>query len=170
MRHRRMLAPINTIKHYVHRSNTTTTSGNVAAVVVADAVVAPATTNAFDVKEGSIIKAIYFELWALSIASTGVTNSFTLIIEKVPSNLASVTAAQIVNLGAYTNKKNILYTTQGVSGAAIDGNNALPVSRFWLKIPKGKQRMGLGDRIVMSFASVGASYNTCGVSTYKEYI
>ncbi len=170
MPHRRMLAPINTIKHYVHRSNTGVSTGTVASIVIADAVVAPATSNAFDVKEGSIIKAIWFELWAVSIASTGVTNSFTAIIEKVPSNLASVTAGQIVNLGAYTNKKNILYSTQGVSGAVIDGSNALPVVRFWLKIPKGKQRMGLGDRIVLSFASVGATYNTCGVSTYKEYI
>lgn len=166
---RRMLAPINANKHYVHRANTVVTSAAISAHTVVDATVAPATSNAQDVEEGSIVKAIHLEYWLLSNGATGSDCQFVFIIEKVPSNLASVTAAQILNLGAYTNKKNILFSSQGVIGAAVDGQGALPVFNSWILIPKGKQRMGLGDRIVCSFSPIGENTNFCGLATYKEY-
>ncbi len=170
MRHsRRLVAPINTVKHYVHRQNTATVSAGLASIVAVDAVVAPATASADQVKEGSIVKAIFFELWILSQGATGTFVQFDLIIEKVPSNLASVTAAQLVNLGSYTNKKNILYATQGIIASAVDGQAAFPLLKGWQLIPKGKQRMGLGDRIVMSFTPTGQTCNNCGLMVYKEW-
>ncbi len=169
MRHsRRLVAPINTIKHYVHRANTGTASAVVVAIVVVDAV-SGAAANSFDVKEGSIVKAIHFDMWCLAQGASGTFTQLNLIIEKVPSNVASVTAAQIVNLGAYTNKKNILYSFQGVIGAEVDGQASLPMVPGWLLIPKGKQRMGLGDRVVLSFSPIGQTANTCGLMTYKEW-
>ncbi len=164
-----MVAPINTVKHYVHRQNTATVSAGIASIVIVDAVVAPATANSFNVKEGSLVKAIHYELWLISQGATGTFTQFDVIIEKVPSNQDSVTAAQIVNLGAYTNKKNILFSSQGVIGAGVDGQGALPVIRGWLLIPKGKQRMGLSDRIVLSFSPTGQTTNNCGLFTYKEW-
>ncbi len=164
-----MLAPINSNKHYVHRTNIVVNSAAIDPEVVVDAVVAPASTNAFDVEEGSVVKAIHFEYWLLSNGATGSDTQFVVIVEKVPSNLASVTAAQILNLGAYTNKKNILFTSQGVLGAGVDGQGALPVLNSWILIPKGKQRMGLGDRVVISFSTIGENVNWCGLATYKEF-
>ncbi len=168
-RHRRMVAPIQTIKHYVHLANTVVSSGAIISIVIVDSVVAPATGNAFDVKEGSIVKAVHVEYWLANNGASSQTGQFNFIIEKVPANQASVTAAQILNLGAYTNKKNILFTSQGIQGSAIDGQSALPVVRDWMLIPKGKQRMGLSDRIVVSFAPVGIDFQVCGVTIYKEY-
>ncbi len=166
-RHRRMLAPIVSRKHYVHRTNVSLASGALTANLVADAVVAPATTNAFDVIEGSVIKAVHIEMWYRSGGVAGSTTQFILIVEKLPTGNPIMTAAQSLNLGAYPNKKNILYTTQGVIGGT--DSNSVAVLRDWVLIPKGKQRMGLGDRIVVNVSTVGQAMNNCGLFTYKEF-
>ncbi len=168
-RHRRMLAPINANKHYVHRTNATFTSGSINNNVLVDAVFAPANTNAFDVEEGSVVKAIHIEHWLQNEGASGTSTQCTYIVEKVPSNQAAVSAAQLANLGGYPNKKNILFSFQGNLSAAVDGAPSVNIANGWLLIPKGKQRMGLGDRLVASFTSVGESVNICGLATYKEF-
>ncbi len=164
-----MVAPINSIKHYVHRVNTSVASGAILNDTVVDAVVAPATTNAFDVVQGSQIKAVYIEMWVLGNGATGTTCQFNLAIIKLPSNLTEPTFSNLVNLGGWTNKKNVLYTTQGVMGSNADGTAAIPAYRAWIKIPKGKQRMGLGDRIIVAIGATGQALQACGIYTYKEY-
>ncbi len=164
-----MLAPINSNKHYVHNTNAVIASGAVRSSTLVDAVVAPATSNAFDVEEGSLVKAIWVEHWLLGNGAAGTNTQFTLIVEKCPSNIASATAAEMANLGAYTNKKNIMFSSQGVIGSGKDGQSAIPIIRNWLKIPKGKQRMGLSDRIVLTILATGTILQDCGIQTYKEY-
>ncbi len=166
---RRMVAPINANKHYVHLTNGETGSGGLFTQNIAVAVVAPATSNAFDVEEGSIVKAVFIELWCAGAGGTGADTQFSASVEKRPSDAPIMTPAQSLNLGAYKNKKNILYFTQGVIGAHVDGNQGVPLLRQWFKIPKGKQRMGLGDRIVLNIGTVGTGINRCGFMTYKEY-
>ncbi len=169
-RFKRMLAPIVSVKHYVHRTNVTVTSGTIENVVLADAVtVASAGGNAFDVTEGSVVKAVHLDYWVLNIGASNTNTQWTAILEKVPSNQTAATAAQLANLGAYTNKKNILHSFQGNIAAAVDGNGGIPFLQGWFKIPKGKQRMGLGDRLVVSAVSTGVSIRICGLCTYKEY-
>ncbi len=168
MRHRRMLAPINSVKHYVHNTNTTLASNAVKSLVIVDAAKAPATTNDSDVKEGAVVKAVFIEQWIMSKAVTGATTQFGFLVEKVPANQASVTPAQIVTLNAYNNKKNILYFTQGVIGDIE--TNSIPVFRQWILIPKGKQRFGLSDRLVATVFTLGNAIQTCGFATFKEYI
>ncbi len=170
MRHRSMQAPINSRKHYVHSTNSATASGAIRAIVAVNAVVSPASGTAADVVEGAVVKAVHFEHWILSTGGTGTTNQFGLIVEKVPAGQTAVTAAQLNNLGSYPNKKNVFYSTQGVLSNFIDGQNAVPILRDWLLIPKGKQRMGLGDRVVMTLTPTGQALNNCGLITYKEYI
>ncbi len=168
-RRRRMVAPINSIKHYVHRTNSGVGTGAIQTNIVADAVVAPATANAFSVHEGAIIKAVFIEFWVVNTGSTGNDTQFIMIIEKSPGGNAVMTAAEATNLGAYDNKKNILYVTQGNLTAEVDGGIAVPLFRNWIMIPKGKQRFGLGDRLFVHFEPVGQTCNVCGIFTYKEY-
>ncbi len=168
MRHRRMLAPINTVKHYVHKAVSVTASGALSTTNLVRAVVAPATANAANVKEGSIVKAVYIEMWINADTATGDDAQFVLIVERKPGNQTDMTAAQSTNLGAYPNKKNILYTTQGVLAAGIDGAQSVPVIRNWVLIPKGKQRFGLDDSLQVHVSAVGA-LKTCGIATFKEY-
>ncbi len=165
-----MVAPINSVKHYVPRANVSLASGAGQANVVVNSVVAPAQTTAADVKEGAVVKAVHLEYWLWGGGTTGVDTQFVIVVEKAPSARASIGAAEMLNIGAYANKKNIFYQSQGVIGAGVDGSQAIPVIRDWLLIPKGKQRFGFGDRLVVSFTTVGSSIQICGQATFKEYI
>ncbi len=169
MRHRKMLAPINTNKHYVHRTNQGVGTGTISVHDVVSSVVAPAAASAEQVRQGAIVKAIHLEYWLWNAGATTVDSQFNFIVLKLPSGNVDPTAAQLNNLGSYENKKNIFFSSQGVLGPGIDGQGALPVIRDWMLVPKGKQRMGLGDKIVVAFTPSGATMQFCGIITYKEY-
>ncbi len=167
MRHRRMLAPINSVKHYVQMENASIASAARRSFVLIDATAAPATSTTADVKEGSIVKNVFIESWVKSVADAGTDTKFQFAIEKVPAGQTPLTFAQMNNLQAYDNKKNILYYSQGVLGDKT--TNSIPIVRNWFKIPKGKQRMGLGDRLIVAISATGFALSNCGFSTYKEY-
>ncbi len=160
-------SPIVSRKHYVHRSNTQLASGVIQNNIVVESVVSPATAAASEVKEGSVVKAVYVEMWVGGAGLSGNSTQFNLTLEKISSDGPVMTFSQSLNLGAYPNKKNIFYTTQGV--LAGEDVQTIPIIRNWVLIPKGKQRMGLSDRIMLNIAASGQNIDTCGIFTYKEY-
>ncbi len=162
-----MAAPINSIKHYVARPSQVIATGAISNFVAVDAVVAPATAATKEVTEGAVIKAIYVEMWLGSNEAAGSESQFVLTVEKKRDAEPDMTNAQALNLQAYPNKKNILFTSQGIVGSlAVSG--AIPIIRNWVMIPKGKQRFGLDDQFLINVAAVGA-LQLCGITTYKEY-
>ncbi len=160
-----MKAPIHSTKHYVQmtRSQVLTVARNGEVLVTS---VEGTTANAVDeVVEGALVKAIFVELWILDSGNDG---SFVITLTKYPAGTASQTFTEMNSLGTYVNKKNILYTTQGLSPNNGVGN-PVPIIRMWFKIPKGKQRMGLGDKIRLVIANNGLNnLEYCGFATYKE--
>ncbi len=167
-RRRRMLAPINTNKHFVHKSISTVNSGAIVNLVVADSVLAPAVANTFDVTEGAVIKAVYIEIWLGGKGVVAEPTMFNLTVERINANATAMTFTNAANLQAYANKKNILYTTQGITGSNSSGPTN-PIIRNWISIPKGKQRMGFQDKIVVNIAATGQNLYICGIFIYKEY-
>jgi len=157
---------INSRKHYVQTtfSEANTLTENDETLVIA--VDAPATTNPFNVQEGAIIKAIFWELWVLGSTQDAF---FTIIFAKYPGGVNAATFTEMTDLNTWDNKKNILYTTQGLAPNE-SGAGPMAVYKGWIKIPKSKQRFGLGDQIKFQVASRGVGdINYCGFSTYKEY-
>ncbi len=137
--------------------------------VVQDIILAvePTTANAADeVREGAVVKAVYFELWA--IGESGTQTSIVTVTKDI-GGANGPSFGQITGLNAYTNKKNVLFTHQGITGNdGVSGPNA--ILRGWVKIPKSKQRFGLGDALHLTCASQGdATVNFCGFAIYKEY-
>jgi len=167
----RMLAPIVSVKHYVQQSETTIAAGAIEEIVVIDAVtVAAGAPIPASVTEGSIVKAVFLELWIAGNGTAGARQQFTITIVKKPADATSMTVGDASTLASYLNKKNILYTTQGIIGTAVSGAAPLPILKMWLKLPKGKQRFGLGDELVINFLNTSASsISRCGFETYKEY-
>jgi len=164
----RMRAPINSIKHYVQFENAVVGSAAVRVLEAVEAVSQSAAGAATDeVLEGSIIKAIYIEVWIKSGATAGNDTKFQLSIEKIPAGGTPLTFSGMNTLMAYLNKKNILYFTQGVIGDLT--TQGVPVVRQWFKIPRGKQRFGFGDKFVITISATGFNIDTCGFATYKEY-
>ncbi len=159
-----MKAPIHSRKHYVQTSLTTILAGANLQTVIAHAVNPTAANLANEVAEGSVIKAVYVEMWVRTNDTSPGTALLTLT--KIPE-LANITFADQIALDAYTNKKNVFYHTQGLSND--QDADAIPFIRQWFKIPKGKQRFGLGDRLILGIAAQALDQNVCGFFTYKEY-
>ncbi len=169
MARRGMLAPINSVKHIVQRFVTTVATAAVLNDVIVNAVVASAVSDPTEVQEGSVIKAVFVEMWLAGTGASGISGAFNLTVEKYIADQPDMTSAQSLNLMTYPNKKNILYTTQGLI-ASDEGSPAMPLIRQWIKIPKGKQRFGLGDRLLINLANVSnVNFSVCGVYIYKAY-
>jgi len=119
-----------------------------------------------EVAEGSIIKAVFVELWLHNSANDG---HAVVILEKAQSSSGGAVAAQMADLDSYVNKKNVLFVHEGLT--SNDGvGNPVVIMNGWFKIPKSKQRFGLGDRLVLTVANPSANnLMRCGKAIYKEY-
>ncbi len=121
------------------------------------------------VQEGATVKACYIELW-LGTESATTIGSFTVIVQKNPGNAHAITTTNMAALHDYANKKNILFTTQGL--LPLEAGGLVPVMRGWYKIPKGKQRMGLNDAleiVIRNNNTAAIDIEFCGFVLYKEY-
>ncbi len=163
-----MRAIIQSRKHFFQISQSTVAQ---AAVVNNSFIVAIEGVHAQPqhVAEGATVKACYVELW-LSQDSASVVGSYTVILYKNPGGANVVSATNMAALHDWDNKKNVLFTAQGLL-TPNDGGQ-VPVLRSWYKIPKGKQRMGLGDSMVLAIRNnnlTAVDINFCGNIIYKEY-
>ncbi len=160
-----MRAPINSVKHILQHTTTQVTTGTVTTLVEAVGEHIQDVSNVQEVVEGSLIKAIYVEYWILGTFGEG---SYVMCIEKSESGNPSPIFTEMSTLNSYENKKNVLFISQGL--IAEDNANPTPVLRQWVKIPKGKQRFGLKDKLRINFASLGSDdIQFCGFTLYKSY-
>ncbi len=155
---------IHSQKHLVQVPFNGITTGTAEETILINAVAAATTAN--QVKEGAIVKAVFIEMWLQNSANDG---HAIVIVEKVPLAAGGATFAELAALNTYGNKKNILFTHEGLT--SNDGvGNPIPVLRQWIPIPKGKQRFGLGDRLTINISNPSSNQlNRCGVAIFKEY-
>ncbi len=155
---------ITTKKHYVQISRSTVASGTANLEVLVDAKPVSSVAGTDEVEEGAVVKAIFVELWLIADFDD---QSFIITISKQP-DATFPTFADLTALGNWSNKKNVLYTSMGLI-ASDSAGPAIPILRQWIKIPKTKQRFGLGDRLHLSIVSQGSQgIFYCGFATYKE--
>ncbi len=162
-----MVRPIvNSVKHYVQHSISTVTASTITSVELIHTQKVEDVALVNDVREGAIVKAVFIEFWVR--AGDTAAGSGIITVEKIPIDGANASTAEMAALGDYNNKKNVFYVTQGLYND--QDADAVPVLRQWIKIPKSKQRFGLGDRLFINFFAQGAiDMHICGFSTYKEY-
>jgi len=153
---------IQSLKHYVQVSLNTITAGTAVADRLVNGV-ETRTGNPDDVLQGSIVKAVFVEMWLRGQDTSPGSVLATLVKTEDQSN---PTFADMIALHDYTNKKNVLYHTQGLTN--LNASQAVPFIRQWFKIPKGKQRFGLGDRLFLVVSAQALDVNQCGFATYKE--
>ncbi len=157
---------VHSTKHYVQNSIATIVAGAKLDIIIADAVAAPDKNLNFEIEEGNSVKAVYVEEW---IRSSEVSpGSFVACLYKAPGGVSVFSTALMAALNVADNKKNILWSSQGLVND--QDADALSLMRGWYKIPKSKQRFGLGDRLVLTVFAQGAiDMVICGLQTYKEY-
>ena len=154
-------SPIHSVKHYVQIPIFTVASLARSQSDIVTVVAAPVLSR--DIKEGSVIKAVYAEIWITGAVADLTAGAFIL---KNPSGAPVPTYAQSIALHNFDNKKNVLVTFQGIPPT---GGNVMNVFKGWVKIPKGKQRFGLGDSLSLIVFGTGTAVNVCGFFVYKEY-
>ncbi len=153
-------------KHYVQNSIETVTASTVTSITYIQAQPVGSINQTFEIIEGATVKAVFVELWVR--AGDTAAGSGQLIVYKTSGDQGAPTAADMAALGDWDNKKNILYTTQGLYND--QDSNAIAAIRQWIKIPKSKQRFGLNDKLRMTISAAGAiDLHICGFALYKEY-
>ncbi len=157
---------VHSTKHYVQNSLATVLASARNNVIIAQGVAVVDKNVAFEVEEGSTIKAVFFEQWVrTSELSPG---SYVATIEKVVSGGTFPSTTTMAGLQDYANKKNVFFSSQGLANDT--DSSAMSIIRGWIKIPKSKQRFGLGDSLLFSIFAQGAiDLVFCGLTTYKEY-
>ncbi len=156
---------IHSTKHYVQQSRSQVATVTIGKIDLALSVESTTANLTDEVVEGASIRAVYVELWILDTANDG---SFVISLEKLPGGLAAMNFTNSNSLGTYANKRNLLYVTQGLSPNNGVGN-PVPIIRQWFKIPKGKQRFGLGEKLRINITNNGLNdLEFCGFSIYKE--
>ena len=162
-----MKPKINSEKHIVQLNRATIAGLSISGLTLVNVVAQSATpTNPPDVTIGTDVKACFVQLWISG--QNNVQSAVTLFIEKVPNN-GSIPSPSVVSLlNEYTNKKNILHTVQGIVGDT-GSTNPIPLLNGWYKIPKGKQRFGLGDSLRIIIQAKDTDIEFCGLAIFKAY-
>ncbi len=156
---------VHSTKHYVQYSILTAVAGTVVTKDMSASVDVSLKNDVDEVEEGSSIKAVYLELWLRAGSTTPASGQ--LIVYKAIADTSAPSATDMAALGDWDNKRNIFYTTMGL----VNDQDADAIAGFkgWIKIPKGKQRQGLGDKLRWSYFTPSIDVQICGFSTYKEY-
>ncbi len=157
---------IKSTKHIVQFPINVIATGTVSVTTLIIAVNGPAANLATEVVEGAIVKAVYIELWLQNQTNLG-TSIVTVI--KRSNNQLGMNFTDMAAMFTFPEKKNIFFSHEGLtSNDGISG--PVNIMRGWIKIPKSKQRFGLGDTLAITVSNVSANdLNECGLCIYKEY-
>ncbi len=137
-------------------------------VLIAKGVNTPLSTVSTDVSQGSIIKAVWLELWARNTGTTtpGVTTGIDAYIWKNPG--ANLTAPAPGSVGTSNEKKFVFKSWKGLTGAGTEGFPAYNW-KGWIRIPKIYQRVGTDDLLQLVFRFTGLAGLLCTNFIYKWY-
>ncbi len=151
-------------KHVFQVSLFSVASGAITGLVPCAAKQTVTAANAAHIREGSTVSAIYVEMWLTSDDTAAGTAIVTL--EKREGAQPQMTTTESAALDAYDNKKNVLHTFMGLLGP--NTQYPMAVIKGWIKIPKGKQRFGIEDKLVLNIHGQSNGVSGCGFFIYKE--
>ncbi len=152
--------PVNSVKNILDG----TFLGVAAGVITTADVITNVNTyagGAIEVPTGAVIRGIYL---FVQIQPQAVASQVDMYVGKFPpGSVLPVPGAT----GGNVNRRFILHEEKGIPGAA---NNGSPPHTFrgYVKLPRGRQRIGETDRIVVRISSATA-YDACVKSIYKWY-
>ncbi len=157
---------IHSTKHTVQYPLNPIATGVIQNITLATAVASPNKNLSTEVEEGASIKAVFVELWLQNKADDG---HQIVILVKRSNNQVGATFAEMGGLFSFAEKKNIFFTHEGLS-ASDNGSGPMQVMGRWYKIPRSKQRFGLGDTLAITVSNPSSTVlNSCGATIYKEY-
>ncbi len=157
---------VHSSKHYVPISVSSIATGVEEGFILIKGVEGSTANAANEVQDGSTVKAIHIELW---LNNDGVDGSSIVTLCKDTKDGLGPSFSEMAALDSYVNKKNILFTHQGLTSNESIGNPIMVMNQ-WYAIPKSKQRFGLGDTLVLNISNTSSgNLFRCGMTIFKEY-
>ena len=156
---------INSRKHIVQVPIATVVDTAIANILIAECKQDVTVSLGREIQVGAIVKAVYIEMWVVGEGNNTVSTNIT--FQKLPAGSPDMLPADATNLHSYEGKNDIYYISQGVIGDT--NSNPVPFLRGWYKIPKSKQRMANGQKLVLNIRSLANDTQFCGLFIYKEY-
>ncbi len=164
-RRRGILPMVHSIKNEVNTVNGLTAGAN-NTTVIAVAVDSPASATANNVRQGSSIKAIWFEFWYYGLTGANVNDILDMYMMKNPG--ANLTPPNPGTVGTSNEKKFVIREWKGLAGTKTTGGTPYSRSGGWIKIPRRYHRMGTDDTWLL-VARSPTTGNLCLKFIYKWY-
>ncbi len=161
---RNRLRPVKSYKHVIDIQGGLVAGAQLNSIL-ADAVDAPILTGTASVEVASTIRAIYLKVEAYATTAVALSNIYMTVM-KNPSNALTAPAPNAV--GASDVKKQIIHQEMVMMQQVAEGN---PRTLFKgvIRIPRGYQRMGQDDTLLLSLLSPGVAAFFCIQCIYKEF-
>ncbi len=166
-RYRRSLNVVHRLKHIVDNNSTVSAGVTLPTVLILgrDAPVIAATR---EVETGSKVHGIFLnvQIQGNQISSGGIPNIYMAVYKSKGGNIPTIDPTAT---GSNPDKSNIIHQEMGMfQSDSVDGN---PKTLFKgvIVIPKGLQRFGLDDELVMTLRSTAINYKNCSQCIYKEF-
>ncbi len=162
------LRPVQRIKHVVDQ-NATLAKATTLIIDIVSAADAPVIANTTEVITGAKVFGIYLKA---TIASNdpidvGAIPNVYLAVRKNPSGLLGV---QLINsIGDEDDKKFVIHQEMSMIENKGQGSNATVLFNGVIKIPKGYQRFGPGDKLQVLWFSPALDVAVCLQAHYKEF-
>ncbi len=164
MAFRNRLRPVKSYKHVVDIQGGLALGTQLNSILI-DAVDAPVLTGAAGVEVASTVRAIYLKVEVYATSAAALSNVYMTVM-KNPSNALTAPAPNAV--GVSDVKKQIIHQEMVMIQQVAEGN---PRTLFKgvIRIPRGYQRMGQDDTLLLSLLSPGVAIFFCVQCIYKEF-
>ncbi len=152
--------PINSVKNILDATALTVSAGVITTVDLMT-VVNDYAGGAIEVPVGAVVRGVYL---FFQIQPQTLKVAIEAYVAKVPPGLTLPVPGAT---GGDSGRRFILHEEKGIPGPS---NNGSPPSTFrgYVKLPRGRQRVGESDRLVLRVSSAGA-YDMCAKAIYKWY-
>ncbi len=156
------LRPVKTVKHEVTWSNLAQDASALQEIILAVGTSPSALNAASEVDIGSSVKSIFFEI---NLSANVITNPKVLHwkVQFIPNGITRTAPTAYFT----SDRRNILH--RGMEMLPKDVGTVFK-RVFVVKIPRGKSRISVGDKISFVYQSTSAeAINSCGFAIYKEF-
>ncbi len=158
------LRPINRIKHVVDSQNATAagTQASFNLIVSADN---PGLANTAQVATGSKVSAIYLRVEVVATTSAALPNCYMIVFKNPGGNLSTPAANTV---GSNDNKRYVIHQEM-LMLQRQDGSNPRTLFNGVIRIPRGYQRAGPNDVLLVALLAPGVAIEFCIQGHYKEF-
>ncbi len=163
-RFRSSLHPINTLKHIVDRQGGLVATTQVEEILVSAVDNPTFVTNPQEISNTSNVTHVFLNVQVAATGTAALANVYMFVAKNPAGDLVFPDANAV---GKSDLRKHVLHQEMIMTEK---NTTAIPRTLFKgvIKIPRGKQRFGLGDKLIVALLAPGVNFDYCVQCIYKE--